>query len=442
MAWGRWGQTKSARVPGAGRMGTSSNLRYMDITPPVGWTWNLPFTIEQAGRNFRVKAGWTINQNAPTGKAYYVSTTGNDTNDGLTAGAPLRKIVTALEKADVDEVRLVDGGAYGYTNGWNTRDHSRSVSVIATGGRVQIGPWCEDAITWASNAPTYINNYTATVALAVGQVLDTKYTDAHGDYVKLVSRATSTLVNDNPGSFRVGGAGETTVIIHLQDGRAPDDFVKVIYKTVGFSAKVSGAITAYFEGVDFMGDPMIPTSAAGPLIPTVYFNNCTFKYSRTNGLSSLGAVVYAKDCIASANVDDGFNYHIGPDAAPKACEINCIGRDNGAAGDADNGSTIHDAGSMLRIMGEYMRNVGRNVHDVTPGTKSWDLGGSAHHSTSVAVPTSAGVGVGGTGGEAWFDCWNFYGSTNAFEVDAGATVHLRNCTLEGEIIGTGTVDYY
>jgi hypothetical protein len=28
MAWGRWGQTKSARVPGAGRMGTSSNLRY------------------------------------------------------------------------------------------------------------------------------------------------------------------------------------------------------------------------------------------------------------------------------------------------------------------------------------------------------------------------------------------------------------------------------
>jgi hypothetical protein len=29
MAWGRWGQTKSARVPGAGRWGTSSNLRYL-----------------------------------------------------------------------------------------------------------------------------------------------------------------------------------------------------------------------------------------------------------------------------------------------------------------------------------------------------------------------------------------------------------------------------
>jgi lysophospholipase L1-like esterase len=28
MAWGRWGQTRSARVPGAGRMGMSSNLRY------------------------------------------------------------------------------------------------------------------------------------------------------------------------------------------------------------------------------------------------------------------------------------------------------------------------------------------------------------------------------------------------------------------------------
>jgi lysophospholipase L1-like esterase len=31
MAWGRWGQTKSARVPGSGRMGTLSNLRWQTI---------------------------------------------------------------------------------------------------------------------------------------------------------------------------------------------------------------------------------------------------------------------------------------------------------------------------------------------------------------------------------------------------------------------------
>jgi hypothetical protein len=113
-------------------------LSWKDINPPAGWTWSLPFTIQQKGRSFRVKAGWTIDQNKPTGKTYYVSTTGNDANDGLTPGTALRKIYTAFMKADVDVVSIA-AGAYGWSNGWAGQNLTRSVSFIPTGGRVVIG---------------------------------------------------------------------------------------------------------------------------------------------------------------------------------------------------------------------------------------------------------------------------------------------------------------
>ena len=75
---------------------------WVDVTPPTGWTWSLPFTVQKRGRTFRIKDGWTIDANRPTGKAYYVATNGNDTNDGLTAVTALRKLLTAINKSDVD----------------------------------------------------------------------------------------------------------------------------------------------------------------------------------------------------------------------------------------------------------------------------------------------------------------------------------------------------
>ena len=87
-----------------------------------------------------------------------------------------------------------------------------------------------------------------------------------------------------------------------------------------------------------------------------------------------------KDCVAAKNIDDGFNYKKGAGVTPYSVEIDCIGRDNGLTGDIDNGSTMHEGGRIVRIMGEYMRNVGRNVHDIDNNSQSWNLGCNAHDS--------------------------------------------------------------
>lgn len=410
----------------------------MTVDPPsAAFSW-LPFTVQKGGRDFRPSPAWAIDGSRPTGKAYYVSTTGSDAADGLTAETALRKIATALGQADVDVI-YVASGIYGLTNGWGVTNQTRSVSVIATGGRVVNGNFAE-GLSWANQAGASLpNTYRASRSL-VGAVWDRGVVDVNGDYYKLTLVANAATVDTTPGSWYTDN---TYVWVRTSDSRAPDANVLCMFNNVQSSGKFSGSGTVYVEGFDFVGGWTIGgfyLLATAGNSPTGYFNDCTFKYSNVNGISCAGATAILRDCIAAKNVDDGFNYHyLSGTFSGRTVEINCTGRDNGSAGDIDNGSSIHDGGSIVRIMGEYARNVGRNIHDVATGTTSWNLGCYVHDSTSGAADINFAAGTGGSDtATIWLDSCRSAGSATDIEVDTAATVYIRNFSSGGVYSGTPT----
>lgn len=405
------------------------------VSPPSGFTWAQPFAIYPRDGTF--VASPDISVFAITGKTYYVSTTGNDTNDGLTPAAPLRKISTAQKKADVDVVSIA-AGVYGFTNGVMLEEPVRSMSLIATGGRVVLGEFAE-GLSWALDVAGSRPNTWKAARSNIGAARDAAFPDANGDHTVLTLQADADAVEANAGSWYTDN---TSVWVRTSDSREIDSDVRLYFSNVNFAARIIGPLTMYWENIDFEGGntnaAMYVAANAGGA-PTGYFKDCTFKYSLgADGMDSHGGTVYCQDCEAACNYADGFTYHASLGHIAYGVEIRCTGRHNGTAGDIDNGSTMHDAGAVVRVSGEYYANIGRNVHDVNADSQSWNVGCNAHDSASGVADVNWCVGTAGGGGEMWLDSCESSGSAVDLEIDTGATMRTRNTAAA--TTGTNTVN--
>jgi len=391
----------------------------------------LPFTIQQDGRRFRPAPPWAINSAAPTGKAYYVSPTGLDTNDGLTIGAPLRSIKTAFLKADVDIVYALTG-AYSNNFMFVQSSPTRNISFIAVGGPVYLGTFAE--VVWTADGAAY-----KATRSNVLKVLDATNPDANGDWTALTSVADAATCQATVNSWYTDNV---TLWVHTFDSRLPTTTIRPFFTSGNYVGLANtGNQVCYFENFHFEGGILGAFSLGNATNPvTAYFKDCSFKYSSANGLTSLaGGVSYLQNCTASRNVDDGFNYHKNSGAIPYGVEIDCIGRDNGVAADIDNGSSMHDGGRIVRINGEYMRNIGRNIHDVTASTASWNLGVNAHDGASAVNDCNFAVGdPAGDNAKMWLDSCISTGSATDLEIANTATGYVRNFVSGGVFIGTPT----
>ncbi|MFA6204334.1 MAG: hypothetical protein WC710_14245 [Gallionella sp.] len=402
----------------------------------------IPFDIQRHRRNFRPEPTWDIRPADPAGVAYYVSTTGDDTNDGLSAAAPLRKIGTAYAKADA-AVIYVASGVYGNTNGLANYTLDKDISIIATGGAVITGGFAEPgALTFALDG-TLTHTYKVTRS-EVGAVWDVTNLDTNGDYTALTLQASAAAVEANPGSWYMDGT-DVLWIRRSDDTSVTDTNCRIVYSSVGRTVTISGAITAYCEGIQFQGGNgngcvQVDKTLAGS--PTFYADRCSFTYSMgANGLSVTGADAILKNCVAAKNYDDGFNYHIDTGTICHAIEIGCTGRNNGLVGNIDNGSTIHDGCIIVRLMGNYSHCVGRNIHDITAGTKSWNLGCYSHDSASTSSSSKSNWAVGTGAGDTaimWLDCCQSSGSVTDIEISAASTCYVRNFIGGGVYVGTPT----
>lgn len=414
------------------------------VSPPVGWTRTLPFRVVRSGASFRV-TGWAIDQNRPTGKIYYVSTAGNDSNDGsaIDAAHALRNVKTALAKADVDEVLIADG-TYQYGAGWDNTSPTRNISVRAYSGvfgGVILSMSRGSNLSWSTNE-TYTHVYEATNS-NYGAVYDRLNTDIFGQIVKLARQTSIENVENNPGSWYDDGATSKIYVRRADDAQPSITNSRIFYKNT--NGVVNGAVTIYIENLIFEGGgrPFAPTVTAGPNSPTIYAKNCDFKFANdsTNGSGIVvsGATTYLQGCRSICNVDDGFNYHVGQSTVCNAVEIDCNSFGNGAAEDTDNGSSMHDAGSIVRVNGEYYSNVGPNIHDITSSTQSWNLGTNAHDSASAVNDSNFAVGTGGSDtAKMWLENCMSSGSAKDIVIDTNATAYIRNFAGEGNYTGTPT----
>lgn len=404
------------------------------VSPPVGWMWTLPFNIVRHDSTF-APTNFDVSRYAPAGKAYYVATNGNDLADGLTPATPLRKILTALGKADVDVV-YVAAGDYHRDYQWNVSP-ARNVAVIATGGVVR-STVHQTGLSWVQDG-TYTNTYKATRSNTI-QLRDVLYSDSNGDSQKLTQLASADLVDAAPGSWCIDGSN--VVYVRLSDDRVPDADLRIYLAGIN-NGLVTGNVHVYAEGIVFEGggSPFRAATSGAGQDQRIYFKNCQFKYGTDNGLTVLGsALVIAQGCVSAKNWQDGFNYHVQNAVIPNAIEINCVGRDNGAVNGTanDNGSSIHDGGNIVRLNGEYYRNVGPNVIDIGPSL-SWNLGTYAHDSASDVVGLDNNFSITGT---MWCDRCRSTGSTYDYVAAAASTLYKRLCIGDASDNGAGTVGAY
>lgn len=284
------------------------------------------------------------------------------------------------------------------------------------------------------------------------EIDDISVEEASGDYEELTLQTSIAAVEAHAGSWYADGS---KVYVHTAYARTPDSDMRVfVWPTLTRNFMFSGT-TLYMEGIAFEGGSSAFYAYCNGYDNhmSIYGNNCTFKYAtQENGYSCRGVTTSSlQNCRYSANWKDGASYKVNYDHFGNMLEENCIGVYNGPSAntsDIENGSTVHDGITIVRINGKYYGNKGPNVADVGDGTKSWNIGCIAYDSTSVNLATQnadffSGLMVGGDICKMWLDSCVGHGSVYALEVTNTCFAYIRNCHLLTESIGeTGTKEIY
>ena len=436
----------------------ATNKTYLDhksitVQTPSGFSW---VDHPLVGKIFTDGFGkfwlndFDVSDYKPSGKTYYVSTTGSNSNDGLTAETAFATLLYAVNKSDVVLVRVIEGvytqskimGSGGYI--------SKSIGIEKYGdGDVIFST--HEALTWSLTS-TMTNTYEATLASAPIAVLDTRASDASDSdiYSRLTLKTSIAEVEATAGTYFWNSS---LVYVHLSDDSEPDSDTWALPSS-GYNIYIyhgSTVISAYFEGITFYGGSYGGIGVDGITGTALYGKDLKQYFSQREGMRvKTTPTSIFQDCTSAYNTDDGFSYNATSAPNVQAIEIRCIGYSNGILGTPNNcnGSTTHDGNKIIRLNCAYYGNKGPNIADITTGTESWNLGCVAFASVSGA--TNLGkldFGFNSGNMKVWLDGCRGYSSTKTVifgtstdEVEA----YTRNCNFEidAEVGGSSIVEKY
>jgi hypothetical protein len=361
----------------------------------------------------------SVNKNAVT-KRYYVDIAIGDNSNPGTELEPFKSINRALRYNDAQEI-IVKPGVYGWTDSYNAYTQTTSYNLICEDG-VYIGAH-RDNLTWTPHA-TLFNVY-QTIATAVIEIIDAKNIE-EPNFLTLQTDIQS--VNDNPNSYYIDSSNN--IFVRLADDRQPDEYV--LCNLTGDAMNAENVDKIYVENAIFTNTVTIASTSNSNA--KFYAKNCDFLFGTSdNSLSLQGVEFILQNCRGKYGERDGLNYHISNGILSNGIEIDCIGAYNGRdGGDSNNGSTMHDGGSILRINGEYHHNHGPNVIDVNPGTKSLNIGVHAHHSTASAAMSNANFRT--RDADMWIVNCVSHDSAYSTSIEGAATMNKENSLLVGEEI--------
>lgn len=407
------------------------------IPPPAKFPWKNPPIMIKKDIFGRYNVNFDIEKFVPAvGKAYYVdANTGIDTNDGLTSATAFKSFSKALQQADA-KIIYVAPGVYDRNRGWIKTNPASNTLVIKPlyKGDIIFGTH-QDGLTWTAEGTDKVYK---TARSATSNIYDSLDLDEYGDHKELIKKTSIAEVSATPGSWYTDG---TSVFVRLQDDRVPDNTVKV-YVTGG-NGWVQGTKTVFIDGIKFYGgDSPFETLTDSPSnIMKLYFKNCEFKYGTkadlsANGLTIKGAKqVFLQNCIASNNQRDGFNYHVYTSIVPDVIEIDCIGYKNGLTSteNNNNGSTMHDAGNIIRVNSIFFKNKGPNVVDVG-SSNAWNIGCVSYD--SLATTASSNVNFQNQDGKMWLDGCVSYDSDVDISVVGTGVAYARRTLKSNQLFET------
>lgn len=382
-----------------------------------------------------------------SGKTYYLSPNGNDSNTGLSKEQALKTFEKALNLCDSGDTIYLLEGMYTRKNMTNSDYHdiTKSINIIGENDKVYIKHG--DDHEFVQN--TEYNHVYQTTRNNVSQVLD--ITNLANKNIEELEEVSSVLeCSETPSSYYCDG---TNTYIHMKNNQTPNN-QNIIINLQTLSAtfnirNIEENAKVYLENLTILGGMAnISAYCNEQYTPIILAKNCKFLYSKTTQSGALAAVTMRgtysifQNCEASYSNNDGFNYHSG--ANGKICnaiEINCIGSNNGKGWQEPicNGTTIHDGGKILRINGEYYNNYGGNVADVHEGTVSVNLSCYAHDSianTNNVYDTDYVAQQQGTC-MYLYSCRANGSAYNIYAVE-GTTVYVKNCIYE-TIFGNNTI---
>lgn len=327
-------------------------------------------------------AGATID--STTSAVYLDCVNGNDINSGTSLSSAVATFGAAVLKS---RLIYVARGVYDVNHSLTvlTDVSSRPLVIIALDpeNTYFTSAAVTALLTWSVHSGT---TYKCTRS-AVNSVVDFTFRDTLGNIQMYPLAASLAACVATPGTY---WTDNVTSYVHTLDGRSPDDNLKLLLASSQVIEANGTAPFYYIEGIKFFGSNVygalqIRHLTEDALPPTVvYLNRCEFAYNQTptGGGNGLGLInlkeVWVWDSHAHDNWADGLNYHTNAAsfAKMKVFQYNCNGFNNGFYNSTiiNNGSTVHDGITILRIGGLYWNNRGPNVADVNFNTKSYNVG--------------------------------------------------------------------
>ena len=400
------------------------------VPPPTGFGWTPPISVYKSGSTYTTNLDMGTYEVTGTG-VYYVATDGDDGNPG-TEAQPFGSVAKAVSMPGADTV-LVAPGLYDYGKGWYVSGVAKSMNIKANGGAVTISQSVPQAdLSWVAESAPNADVYKATWAtLTMKNVRDAANLDSSGDFSLLTERASVAAVQANPGSYYINCSD---VYVRTTDSRAPDSDIWVFFNANAPACRNDNNV--YIEGINFYGGADAFRTFGASSTRVVAAKDCSFKYSTGNGLECAGGgLVICENCVAAANVTDGFHMQTDNTRTPNLVLVDCIGRGNYGS-TVSNGISSHadSTGHVLTVNTECYNNAGPNHADIG-GCLTWCIAENCHDAAHDNFWIADGT--------MWCDtCVASNPGVSYFNYKASPTfvLYIRGCT--GTESTSGTVTEY
>lgn len=405
------------------------------------------------------------------GATYYVARNGLAGNTGLTPASPwnLATAITAVNAGSGGDTIVLAAAADEYNATVTDTPLTKSCQILAAAPGVRLTNWRSPGITWtaASGVAGASGTVYSATNVSTNGVFDlvnlATWTDrtgrTHRNYTPYTNMGTGAdeaaalaLITAD-GQYAIGGSNIYVRPTGAMDLTNTDTRKNIrIRQDSGAGLVASGSgVVVYVRGIAFEGHRSFKAASNAVMIA----EDCSFKYRTGDGTSHDGGSAIHIRCLASANGQDGFNYHDTPGNGAEFIEIDCISGYNGMTSTAENNNATTAHGGMrgIRVGGYYQTSTGPTLADVNT-VKSWNLGLSLRDSRAATATNRTNVTVDSTV-EVWLDEVEFDGlnttggSGSGYNLKTNETskIHLHGARgmaapVSVEPTSVGTVDYY
>ena len=406
------------------------------LSPPSGFNWSPTVNVYKSGGSYYTDYDPTpfLVEGDPGVTTYYVDgQTGNDSNPG-TAIAP-KKSLTAATSVRIDKLLIKARGTF-YVGLTSYISHKHDNLCVTD--------W-DGAPLIFTNEPTGITTLTWTDEGGGVWSAPPSYAGFNGlkpylgtdveTLVPLTAVTTLAECQATPGTHYRQTSPSILHFVHTAGGGSPA-VGHTLYAGVNgqeFSAAYVGyPQRAAFHNCDFRGG----SSAFLVYNSSIHskrldFVGCKFRHGSSAGVLGVTGTtnVITYGCTAGPSSYDGFAYHspdYGVTVAPPAIEINNTGHFNGVVSAANQGSTTHYGGKVLRVNCTYQNNADDQMADVGEQSQSWNVG--CHFGPKGVGTGHSGVQIGNDAADtrAWLDGCTFSGLDYDVSTAQGGKIYYRN----------------